>query len=140
VEKSPLILIVDDDPDDIFLLSNALMSKDPSIKIVEAYDGEAALVLLEDMIEKVELPNLVIIDINMPIMDGREFLSIIKNKPETSTIRTVMYTTSANLFDKMHCQSLNTELIVKPSTMEKLNKLAFKLYSWAREGEESASF
>ena len=137
MDKTPLILIVDDDPDDIFLLSNALMSKDPSIKIVEAYDGEAALALLEDMIESVELPNLIIVDINMPVMDGREFLSIIKNKPETKNIRSVMYTTSVNLFDKVHCQSLNTELIVKPSSTDKLNKLAFKLYSWAKEGEES---
>ena len=137
MDKTPLILIVDDDPDDIFLLSNALMSKDPSIKIVEAYDGEAALALLEDMIEIVELPNLIIVDINMPVMDGREFLSIIKNKPETKNIRSVMYTTSVNLFDKVHCQSLNTELIVKPSSTDKLNKLAFKLYSWAKEGEES---
>lgn len=135
VEKAPLILIVDDDPDDIFLLQSALSSKDPSVKIVEAYDGEAALVILQDMIERVELPNLIIIDINMPVMDGRELLSILKSKHETSHIRTVVYTTTANLFDKMHCQSLQTELIVKPSTMDKLNKLAHKLHSWAKEGE-----
>ena len=86
MEKSPFILIVDDDPDDIFLLSNALMSKDPSIKIVEAYEGNAALILLEEMIASLELPDLIIIDINMPVMDGRQFLNILKSRPETNVI------------------------------------------------------
>ena len=133
MEKSPFILIVDDDPDDIFLLSNALMSKDPSIKIVEAYDGEAALILLDEMIASLDLPDLIIVDINMPVMDGRQFLSILKSKPETKDIRAIMYTSSANLFDKVHAQSLNADLIVKPSLPDKLNKLAYKLYGWASE-------
>ena len=139
MEKSPFILIVDDDPDDIFLLSNALMSKDPSIKIVEAYDGEAALILLDEMIASLDLPDLIIVDINMPVMDGRQFLSILKSKPETKDIRTLMYTSSANLFDKMHAQSLNADLIVKPSLPEKLNKLAYKLYGWAIDRAEKQS-
>jgi CheY-like chemotaxis protein len=137
VEKSPFILIVDDDPDDIFLLSHALMLKDTSIKIVEAYDGEAALILLENMIASLELPDLIIVDINMPVMDGRQFLTILKSKPETKDIRTLMYTSSANLFDKIHAQFLDAELIVKPSLPEKLNKLAHKLYGWATEGHKS---
>ena len=139
MEKSPFILIVDDDPDDIFLLSNALMSKDPSIKIVEAYDGEAALMLLDEMIASLDLPDLIIVDINMPVMDGRQFLNILKSKPETKDIRALMYTSSANLFDKMHAQSLNAELIVKPSLPDKMNKLAYKLYGWAIDRAEKQS-
>ena len=136
MEKSPFILIVDDDPDDIFMLSNALMLKDPSIKIVEAYDGEAALTLLDEMIASLDLPDLIIVDINMPVMDGRQFLNILKSRPETKDIRAIMYTSSSNLFDKMHAQSLKAELIVKPSLPDKLNKLAHKLYGWARERAE----
>ena len=137
MEKSPFILIVDDDPDDIFLLSNALMSKDPSIKIVEAYEGNAALILLEEMIASLELPDLIIIDINMPVMDGRQFLNILKSRPETKNIRTILYSSSVNLFDKMHAQAMQTELIVKPSLPEKLNKLAHRIYGWASVGHNS---
>jgi CheY-like chemotaxis protein len=129
VDRTPVILIVDDDPDDIFMLQDALRMNDPSVDTIEAYDGVAALTILDDMEQRGEKPSLIIIDINMPLMDGRELLSLLKSRSSLKDVRTIVYTTSTNPFDKAHCQEYNTELIHKPYTMDKLRKVAARILS-----------
>ena len=106
------------------------MLKDPAIKIVEAYDGEAALILLDEMISSLDLPDLIIVDINMPVMDGRQFLSILKSKPETKDIRTIMYTSSSNLFDKMHLH--HSEDYWRRLTSQTILFQPLNVWSWHR--------
>jgi CheY-like chemotaxis protein len=132
VDRTHVILIVDDDPDDIFMLQDAMRMIEPSVEIIEAYDGVAALAILDDMEHRALHPDLIIIDINMPVMDGRELLSLLKSRPSLKDVRTVVYTTSTNPFDKAHCQIHNTELIHKPFTMEKLRKVAARILSMIR--------
>jgi CheY-like chemotaxis protein len=132
VDRTPVILIVDDDPDDIFMLQDALRVIDPSIEIIEAYDGVAALAILDDMEHRAIYPDLIIIDINMPVMDGRELLSLLKSRTSLKDVRTVVYTTSTNPFDKVHCDIHGTDLVHKPYTMEKLRKVAARILSMIR--------
>ena len=71
------ILCVDDDPDDLQLLREAIERIDSSYTIVEAYDGEDGLRRLNNMKESNQLPCLIVLDINMPKMDGKQaFVSI----------------------------------------------------------------
>ncbi|PWW02161.1 response regulator receiver domain-containing protein [Hoeflea marina] len=63
------ILIVDDDENDQFICEYTIRKFDPSIVIHKAYDGTEALALL-----RVSMPNAIILDINMPVMNGFEFL------------------------------------------------------------------
>ena len=72
----PYILLVDDDPDDLMLLSEALFSADNSIELKEAGDGRAALNFLRSLNNKATHPCLIVLDINMPVLDGRELLAI----------------------------------------------------------------
>lgn len=117
MQTNATILLVDDDPDDVFLLSDAFRTLDPSCEIIDAYDGDAALQLLDEMHTRKVVPDLIVLDINMPILDGREVLRILKNSDRYKDVPVIMYTTSSNTFDKLHCRQFDVELITKPSTL-----------------------
>jgi CheY-like chemotaxis protein len=124
MQTNSTILLVDDDPDDVFLLSDALKAVDPSFEIIEAYDGDAALLLLEKMYERKVIPDLIVLDINMPVLDGREVLRILKNSEHYKDIPVIVYTTSSNTFDRLHCAQFDVELITKPSTPASIHQAA----------------
>jgi CheY-like chemotaxis protein len=63
------ILVVDDDENDQFICEYTIRKYDPSIRILKAFDGLEALDILHN-----ETPNAIILDINMPVMNGFEFL------------------------------------------------------------------
>ena len=129
MKKKEAILLVDDDPDDLFFLTEALQDIDDEHTYVEAYDGEAALEILKGMNKKGERPALIILDINMPILSGRELLTILKSHPVYNTIPVVVFTTSSNPFDRQHCQQYNVDLITKPLSHKGLHGLAKHMLS-----------
>lgn len=120
----PSILLVDDDPDDLFFLMEALQQADDNYTYVEAYDGEAALTILKDMQSRNEQPALIVLDINMPVISGRELLTILKNNPDFSHIPIILFTTSSNLFDRQFCRQYQVELITKPLSHKGLHGVA----------------
>jgi two-component system, response regulator len=122
MQTNSTILLVDDDPDDLFILSDAFKTADPSCEIVEAYDGDAALQLLNNMFQRKVVPDLIVLDINMPILDGREMLRQLKSNDRYKDIPVIVYTTSSNSFDKLHCAQFDVELITKPSTLTSIEQ------------------
>jgi CheY-like chemotaxis protein len=90
---SPLrVLVVEDDPGDVLLITEALKGHNPNLALVVAGDGIEALAHLQD---PQGLPDLIVIDLNMPRMDGRELLALLKNSDEFKQIPAVVLTTSA---------------------------------------------
>lgn len=122
-KMKPAILLVEDDPDDLFFLTEAFQSVDNSYTYVEAYDGEAALAILKEMYSRNEPPALIVLDINMPILSGRELLTILKEDPDLSTIPVVVFTTSSNPFDRQHCKHYQVDLFTKPLSHKGLRGL-----------------
>lgn len=129
---SSVILLVDDDPDDLLMLSDAFKEISPIYETVEAYDGKAALQLLEDMLGKGTIPDLLVLDINMPVLDGRELLGIIKRDERYKEIPMIMYTTSSNPFDKLHCAQYNVDLVTKPNNTEALKQVASYMLNYCK--------
>lgn len=127
------ILLVDDDPDDVFMLSDAFKTANPACEVVEAYDGDAALQLLEALYQRKETPDLIVLDINMPVLDGREVLRILKSSDRYKDIPVVVYTTSSNTFDRLHCEQYNVELITKPSTLESISQAVHSMLLYCKK-------
>lgn len=127
--KPAVILLVDDDPDDLAILTEAFQQVDNTHEIVEAYDGKAALLLLDEMKSREELPFLVVLDINMPILDGRQVLKLMKENKDLKDIPVVVLSTSSSFFDKQYCDQYGVELITKPSTMGSLVEIARRILS-----------
>src|SRR5580658_5941463 len=91
------ILLVDDNEGDIFLTREALDEAQIINQISIAQDGVEAIEFLKSCLrhDGPSMPDLILLDINLPKMDGTEVLSIIKNDPELKRIPVIMLTTSS---------------------------------------------
>jgi CheY-like chemotaxis protein len=111
-----VILYAEDDIDDFDLFCEVIHSFDPHIECVNAMNGVAALEFLEDC-EK--LPDYVVVDINMPAMDGKACLKNIKKDPRLASIPVIIYSTSHDQKDIDLCKELGAiDYLKKPNTME----------------------
>lgn len=92
------ILLVDDNEGDILLTREALEDARIINKISIANDGVEAISFLkkEPPYRGTEMPDIILLDINLPKMDGTEVLSIIKNDPDLKRIPVIMLTTSSS--------------------------------------------
>lgn len=125
-EESMHILIVDDDETDRELFSEAAGTTIPEVLITEAENGEKALDVLRGL-EK--LPDLIILDLNMPVMDGRETLKLLKNDPELKAIPVCILTTSNAGMDIRKAYGGGANLFqVKPLQFTKLQEMLKNLH------------
>ncbi len=107
-------LLTDDDTDDRELFAEALASIDPTIRCLFAEDGEAALNLLSQ--QQSEHPDIIFLDINMPVMDGWEVLTRLKQNNKFLHIPVMMYSTSSALRDMKIARDLGALcFITKPN-------------------------
>jgi CheY-like chemotaxis protein len=91
-----LILLADDDLDDTEMFCEALEDIDESIVCLCAANGKEALNILQDIDE---IPELIFLDVNMPIMSGWECLKILKNDKRYQDIPVIMISTSSHKKD-----------------------------------------
>lgn len=85
------ILLIDDDEDDQDIFKEAASIVMPGIECVVAKDGEHGFISLESFST---LPDYIFLDVNMPKMDGKEFLKRLKAHPAFANIPVIIYTTS----------------------------------------------
>jgi CheY-like chemotaxis protein len=124
------ILYVDDDQDDLVLFREAVKAVSCEHHIVEAYDGIDALELLKKMNEKGELPCLIVLDINMPRLDGKQTLVAIQKDSELASIPVVLFSTSSSQLDKAFSQAKHVKLITKPFEYKELYQTINRLLSF----------
>lgn len=83
----PIVLCVDDDSDDQLMVSETIMGLEPSIIVATAFNGLEALQYLNTSINEVKMPCLIIMDINMPLLDGKQTLVRIKKDERLKKFR-----------------------------------------------------
>ena len=106
------ILLIEDDAIEIMKLNRAVSSLLSEPEIIEANNGEDALNVLK---ERNIIPNIILLDLNMPKINGIEFLRILKNDEELKHIPTIILTTSDNKKDLLACYEIGIAgYITKP--------------------------
>lgn len=116
------VLLVEDDPDDVMMIMEVL-EKTPEVKTVHHKNGLDALNYLKTIKEKNNpLPCLIILDINMPVLNGKELLAIIKNEKDLKYIPVIIFTTSSNGADKEFCNRFDVAFVTKPSNLKVFNE------------------
>jgi two-component system response regulator len=121
-----VILVVDDDPDDRMLIGDAFQEIPLKSQLHFAEDGEDALALLRRengyaRLAGQPLPRLILLDLNMPRMDGRETLKALKADPVLCKIPVVVLTTSKAEEDVVRAYGLGVNsFVIKPVTFERL--------------------
>jgi CheY-like chemotaxis protein len=114
------ILAIDDDTDDLSILRDALEAADPDAILLTAPNGAAGLQKLEELKQEGNLPCLVVLDINMPVMDGRKAYAAIKEDKALQAIPLVVFSTSTSPLDKTYFQARGAEYMTKPVQYEQL--------------------
>lgn len=108
---SQKILIVDDEPNILILMEQALESlEDEGVELLTARNGVEALELI-----KTEKPNLVFLDVMMPKMSGLEVCHTVKYELQMSDVYIVMLTAKGQEFDKQKGMDVGADLyLTKP--------------------------
>lgn len=122
----PTILLADDDEDDVLLVRLALSSSGWSGPVQQVGDGQE---LLEYLLRQgnwatrpgYELPGLILLDLNMPRLDGRGALTRLRAIPDLSALPVVVLSTSSSAQDRKEVIELGAnDYIQKPSSYAEL--------------------
>jgi CheY-like chemotaxis protein len=118
------ILVVDDDPADVLMIEEALEQSGVEKTIDVVSDGEEAIAFLHRSGRHVTAvrPDMILLDLNMPRMDGRQVLSQVKADPDLRTIPIVVLTTSNADTDILSSYRLQANAYVtKPIDLDEFN-------------------
>jgi CheY-like chemotaxis protein len=120
-----VILYVDDDADDRELLTAVIRQKDKRIIIIEAGNGREALQYLHKVkLDGDTFPCLIVLDINMPILDGRETFRHLQADPALKQLPVMILTSSLDPADKNYFHSHGIKLVAKPTDIRVMEHLA----------------
>lgn len=128
INRVAVILLVEDDAGDQELIQRALLNCTIKNDLYVVKDGEAALDYLYRRGRYAEqgysMPDLILLDLNLPRFDGRQFLSRIKGDPKLRRIPAVVLTTSQQKNDIMQSYDAGANAyVIKPATVEQIMKL-----------------
>jgi CheY-like chemotaxis protein len=116
------VLLVDDDIDDIDFLREAFSEIDENIECQHALNGQEAVLLLQTA--DLTMPDIILLDINMPVMNGWEFLKWIKAVPNLKDIPVIVYSTSSREQDRALAGALGArQFISKPENYRVLKDI-----------------
>lgn len=111
------VLCIDDDPDDLEILSDAIKIVDSSIICLTVFRSEDALRLLTS---DIELPDYIFLDINMPVMNGLECLRLIKSNDDLKAIEVIMLSTAFRPNDEEEFMQWGVRYFKKPNEFDAL--------------------
>ncbi|SJZ87635.1 response regulator [Sediminibacterium ginsengisoli] len=111
------ILIVDDDAEDRGFMLEAMKELGAADLIGFAEDGEKALTILQRRAKQGNLPKLVVMDLNMPKLNGTQTIELLKQDVELAQIPVMILSTSINRFEQEKALSLGVHsYLIKPFT------------------------
>lgn len=129
MKKSYTILYVDDDHDDLMLIADAFEKYTDHLRVVHANNGLEGLSALAKMQANGSLPCLVILDINMPKMDGKEMLQRLRTNSGFKHLPVILFSTSSSVKDKQFAQNFDADFITKPVNFSNLQSLIAEFVS-----------
>jgi CheY-like chemotaxis protein len=119
IEEHFRILVVDDDVEDHFILQDYFSEAELEHSVGFRENGKEAIQYLESISEDSFLPDLIILDLNMPIMNGTQTLINLKGIPRLRQIPVIIFSTSENETEKRKCLSLGAvDYMVKPHSLD----------------------
>lgn len=111
-----ILLCIDDDPEDIELFRDAVEMIDSSYTCVAASNGLEGLNILQKTI-----PDYIFLDMNMPVMDGKETLRVIRDDERFNSVPVYMLSTSNDFKEAESCRRLGAKRwLVKPGSFAEL--------------------
>lgn len=123
------IIIAEDDCDDADIIFQSFNKNPNFTKVSLVSNGEELLNFLKD--DSNEVPDVILTDINMPILDGIEALQVILNNNQLKTIPSFVYSTSINPVYKEKCDVLGVKAyLIKPYSIDDFDKIPTSILSF----------
>jgi CheY-like chemotaxis protein len=120
------ILVVDDDKEDHMILLEYFSESGIDKNVLFVENGIRALEYLET-VEDGDLPKLVVLDLNMPLLNGSQTLLELKQNNRLKNIPVIIYSTSESENEKRKCLGIGAiDYLVKPVTMEEGQRMVDK--------------
>lgn len=125
----PHLLMVDDNDGDLGLVRIALDDSRIDVAFDTAADGLHGQALLQRLVDDGQtLPKVILLDLNMPRMDGRQLLAWIRSSEVYRALPIIVFTSSHNAKEQTACMAMGaTDYRVKPSTLEGYRQLVAHL-------------
>ncbi|HEV7348920.1 response regulator [Telluribacter sp.] len=113
------ILLVEDDEVDVMNVKRAFKKNNILNPLVTTNNGLEALKILRSNNQEVPMPRIILLDLNMPMMGGIEFLQELRKDPQLSSLSVFVMTTSNEDSDKIKAYNLNVAgYILKPLSLD----------------------
>jgi len=125
LQQTITVLIIDDDEDDRFFMEQAFKADSDYTQVHSAAGGQQAF---EHLRSATFLPDVILLDLNMPGMTGFQALAHLKQSPQYQSIPVVILTTSDAATDQQQARQLGAaEFITKPTTALGLSAIAERI-------------
>jgi CheY-like chemotaxis protein len=122
-----IVLYADDDADDKTWIVDACRTTNSFLQITFVNNGKDVIRFLKD-INGDRLPSLIVLDLNMPEMDGKQTLRFLKSEPSLRNIPVAVVTTSSSKLDVEVCKKLGASIfLTKPDTFAEWQDLIRQL-------------
>lgn len=119
------VLLIDDDDATVYITERLLKKSGAEVDLLVAGHGQEALDIVREVCQSQECPELILLDINMPVMNGFEFLEELQKSADLSSagLKIVLLSSSTHLSDLARAKKYPViDFIHKPITLEKLSK------------------
>ncbi|HEY0652571.1 MAG TPA: response regulator [Chryseosolibacter sp.] len=115
------ILYIDDDLEDREIFKEAIAEIGPSYVCNLAADGKQGIDALQEF---VVMPDYIFVDVNMPVMNGKQFLEKVKSTPQLRSIPVIMYSTTNYAQERIEYFNLGArDVLIKPNTFQDICEL-----------------
>ncbi len=119
-----IIVYAEDDYDDLQFVRDCFEKYDDRIELLHVPNGNDAVHTIDELHRKGMSPCLIILDINMPLMDGRQALVKLKNNAALKKLPVVMFTTSSSHLDRDFAAKWGADFVTKPLRYAEVASLA----------------
>lgn len=124
-----VLVYADDDDDDLLLVKEAMSVYKDSVDVCLFGSGMEAYEFLLEMERRSEKPCLILLDMNMPGMSGKELLPILRSIPFFDDVPVSLFTTSSSRHDYQFALRYNAGFITKPMNFKQIDVIAEQFLS-----------
>jgi len=145
MDSAPVILVAEDDPNDVFFLRRAFQKAQIKCQIFDVSNGQDAILYLQGVAPysnraAYPLPQLLLLDLKMPLMNGFDVLEWLRDRTELAQLPAVVLSSSGHDEDVSRARQLGArDYLVKPSDLSHLADLAREIAAQWLQGTALAS-